>query len=142
MKLRQLAAGSGEEAVMSAAISQEKSRTLRKVCEILLVALGPPPQPDRRMTWDYYDKRGEYHKLTISPLELAGQVSYLPVTRSFDRRAFGALPPAPLCDMYSLMNDPRHAYGELLTIPRRGNVVGGAPIRHMNVEMSVSVATS
>lgn len=44
-----------------------------------------------------------------------------------------------------LVNDPRHARHELLTVEHLGNMIGGRPVRYLNVsidEMREAAATS
>ena len=40
--------------------------------------------------------------------------------------------------LFSLVNDPRNEYNRLLTVDRLGNVVGGIPVRYVNVKMEAS----
>ena len=49
--------------------------------------------------------------------------------RSFFERCV----PFRLEEQVSLVNDPRNPYHRLYTVARLGNVVGGAPIRYLNL---------
>jgi len=43
---------------------------------------------------------------------------------------------ANVSELFSLVNDPRNKYNQLLTVERLGNVVGGRPITYVNVDMA------
>lgn len=41
-----------------------------------------------------------------------------------------------MADCVSLINDPRNTYDEVYTVERLGNVVGGRPVRYINLQIS------
>ncbi|KAK5553369.1 bleomycin hydrolase [Exophiala xenobiotica] len=104
-----------------------KAKMMQEVQTILTLMLGPPPKPDEEFTWEYYDANDKYHKMVKTPLEFARDMSSPGVVR--------ALGNADVAELFSLVNDPRNAYGQLLTVERLGNVVGGKGIRYVNVDM-------
>jgi bleomycin hydrolase len=109
------------------AIAHAKAKMLQEVHCILTLMLGPPPKPEAKFSWEYYDANETYHKVSKTPLELAKELS----TPSFTRSISGA----NVHELFSLVNDPRNAYGQLLTVDRLGNVFGGRPITYVNVDM-------
>ena len=110
-----------------AALASAKAKMMKEVHCILTLMLGPPPKPDTQFTWEYYDANGKYHKVMKTPLEFAEELSSPSLTRS--------LGGADVNDLFSLVNDPRNQYGQLLTVDRLGNVYGGRPITYVNVDM-------
>lgn len=104
-----------------------KAKMMQEVHRVLTLMLGPPPKPEEKFSWDYYDKDGKYHRMSTTPLEFARELS----TPSLVRRLGGA----DVNELFSLVNDPRNKYGQLLTVDRLGNVVGGRPITYVNVDM-------
>ncbi|OCT47016.1 Bleomycin hydrolase [Cladophialophora carrionii] len=112
----------------SSSIVLAKSKMMREIHCILTLMLGPPPKPDQKFTWEYYDSSDKYHKLNLTPLEFAKSMSSPSLVRS--------LGGADVSQMFSLVNDPRNKYMSLLTVSRLGNVVGGRPITYVNVDMS------
>ena len=82
---------------------------------ILTLMLGPPPKPDDKFTWQYYDKEDKFHEESVTPLALAK--------------------PLNVSEMFSLVNDPRNSYNQHLSVDRLGNVVGGRPVTYVNVDM-------
>lgn len=104
-----------------------KAKMMQEVHCILTLMLGPPPKPDEKLTWEYYDANDKYHHTVKTPLELAKELSSPSVVRSLN---------ANVSEMFSLVNDPRNKYNQLLTVSRLGNVVGGRPITYVNVDMA------
>ena len=104
-----------------------KARMMQEVHSILTLMLGPPPKPDAKFAWQYYDKDDKYHLNVKTPLEFAKELSSPSIV--------GMLK-ADVNEMFSLVNDPRNKYGELLTVSRLGNVIGGRPITYVNVDMT------
>ena len=92
--------------------------------------LGPPPSPDKEFTWTFYDADNKYTKVVTKPTQFASTLS--------DRQTVRACGGADVNELFSLVNDPRNEYNRLLTVNRLGNVVGGVPVRYVNVEMDVS----
>ena len=109
------------------AIAHAKSKMMQEVHRILTLMLGPPPKPEAKFNWEYYDANEKYHKVSKTPRELAKELSAPAVTRS--------LGGANVNELFSLVNDPRNAYGKLLTVDRLGNVFGGRPITYVNVDI-------
>ena len=111
----------------SSAIAHAKSKMMQEVHRILTLMLGPPPKPDAKFIWEYYDAKEKYQKVSKTPLELAKELSAPAFTRSLDG--------ANVNELFSLVNDPRNPYGKLLTVDRLGNVFGGRPITYVNVDV-------
>jgi hypothetical protein len=100
---------------------------MQEVHCILTLMLGPPPKPEAQFSWEYYDANEKYHNVAKTPLGLAKELS----TPSFTRSIGGA----NVNELFSLVNDPRNPYGQLLTVDRLGNVFGGRPVTYVNVDM-------
>ena len=105
-----------------------KTSMLREIHQVLVLTLGPPPAPTEAFTWSYTDAQGKAHKLETSPLDFASSLNARNVVRSLEGTDVHRL--------FSLVNDPRHAYNTLLTVDRLGNVYGGLPIRYVNVPVT------
>lgn len=113
--------------IKKSSIIATKAKMMQEVHCILTLMLGPPPKPDEKFTWEYYDANDKYHHTVKTPLELAKELSSPSVVRSLN---------ANVSEMFSLVNDPRNKYNQLLTVSRLGNVVGGRPITYVNVDMA------
>ncbi|KIK67080.1 hypothetical protein GYMLUDRAFT_156805 [Collybiopsis luxurians FD-317 M1] len=113
------AAGVSAEATLSA-IRAEKEKLMKEIYQIMTAALGVPPLPDAKFTWDYYDENGKFGSWTGTPLEYY--------------KAFAAKP-YPAKDSFSLINDPRNDYSQLITIDKLGNIWGGRPVLYVNTEI-------
>jgi bleomycin hydrolase len=109
------------------AIAHAKVKMMQEVHCILTLMLGPPPKPEAKFNWEYYDAEDKYHKVSKTPLELAKELSAPSFTRSIGG--------VNVNELFSLVNDPRNPYGKLLTVDRLGNVVGGRPITYVNVDI-------
>lgn len=105
-----------------------KDKMMREIHRILTIMLGPPPNPNKKMTWEYYDKEDNFGSLSTTPLEFAGELS--------SKASVTANAGADIHELFSLVNDPRNAYGDLLSVSRLGNVVGLRPVRYVNVDMT------
>jgi bleomycin hydrolase len=113
----------------SSSIVLAKTRMMREIQCILTLMLGPPPKPEEKFTWEYYDSSDKYKTLTLTPLEFAkAGLSSPEIVRS--------LGGADVAKMFSLVNDPRNKNLAHLTVDRLGNVVGGRPITYANVDMA------
>ncbi|KAI9840178.1 MAG: hypothetical protein M1838_004188 [Thelocarpon superellum] len=133
LDLRRLATGAAGRGVAArTSLAKVKHAMVRDVHRILTLTLGPPPSPHNNFTWDYYDKDEKLHTLTTTPLAFARELA-----SSASMRACGG---TDVHRLFSLVNDPRNPYGELLTVSRLGNVVGGHPIRYVNVDMATMKA--
>ena len=104
-----------------------KARMMQEVHCILTLMLGPPPKPDAKFDWEFHDADSKYRKITKTPLDLAKALSAPSLVRALN---------ANVSDLFSLVNDPRNTYNQLLTVDRLGNVVGGRPITYVNVDMA------
>jgi bleomycin hydrolase len=113
--------------VKKSSIVAAKAKMMQEVHCILTLMLGPPPKPDEKFTWEYYDASNKYHKVVKTPLALAQDLSSPGVVRALN---------ADVGELFSLVNDPRNEYNRLLTVERLGNVVGGRPITYVNVDMA------
>jgi len=101
------AAGESAEAV--------RTELMRQVFRVLAIHLGTPPST---VTWSYKDKDKQFHRVgPMTPLDFAHHV--------IEQHLSGVV---------CLVNDPRHPYGATMTVDHLGNVVGGRPIRYLNVE--------
>lgn len=112
--------------VNKSSIIATKAKFIQEVHLVLTLLLGPPPKPDEKFTWEYYDVNEKYYCVSKTPLELAKDISSPSVVRSLN---------ANVSELFSLVNDPRNEYNQLLTVNRLGNVVGGRPITYVNVDM-------
>ncbi|KAL3954776.1 hypothetical protein ACCO45_010339 [Purpureocillium lilacinum] len=108
-----------------ALLSAIKITMMREIQKIMTLLLGPPPSPTKAFTWQYNDKDGKAHELTITPKDFAKNIT------SSDFRVTSAV----IESMVSLVNDPRHDPLSLLTVSRLGNVVGGRGVSYINVDM-------
>ena len=122
--LRKLAAKSAHP---QSSIGVTKARMLQEIHSILTIMLGPPPSPKKAFTWEYVDKDDKFHSLSATPLEYASSLA-----SSDSIRANGG---TNVHELFSLVNDPRNKYGELLTVSRLGNVFEGQGITYVNVPM-------
>ena len=107
-------------------VLQEKDKQMQAIVRILTLTLGPPPARDEKLNWEFYDKAGKLHTLDVTPLDLAAGLS--------DSKALRACGGTDVHRLFSLVNDPRHSYGQLLTVDRLGNVYGGRPVTYVNVD--------
>lgn len=113
--------------IKKSSIIATKTKFVQEVHLILTLLLGPPPKTDEQFTWEFYDATDKYHKITQTPLELAKDISTPSVVRALN---------ANVTQLFSLVNDPRNKYNQLMTVDRLGNVVGGRPITYINVDIA------
>lgn len=104
-----------------------KARMLKEIHRVLIIMLGPPPNPNAPFIWEYLDADGKYHTLIKKPLDFAKELSSPSLTRALNGADVNAL--------FSLVHDPRHKPLTLLTVARLGNVLGGRPTTYVNVSM-------
>ncbi len=104
-----------------------KDNMMREIHRILTIMLGPPPSPNREITWEFYDKEDNFESVSTTPLEFAGELS--------SKHTKEANKGVDVHELFSLVNDPRNNYGELLSVSRLGNVVGMRGVRYVNVDM-------
>jgi bleomycin hydrolase len=112
-----------------ASVADAKSKFMEEIHSILTIMLGPPPSPTEKFTWEYYDEKGKFHKLSMTPMEFSASLSSSDGIR--------ACQGTDVHELFSLVNDPRNPYDRLLTVSRLGNVVGGRPVTYVNVDMDV-----
>ncbi|GAA6049858.1 hypothetical protein JCM3770_004218 [Rhodotorula araucariae] len=103
-----------EEAVATA--REVKDRMLKTIYRILTITCGTPPKPDQQFVWEFKDKAGKVRSLRTTPREFAQ------VHAGYN-----------CSDTISIVNDPRHPYKQVYTVERLGNVVGGRPVRYLNM---------
>jgi len=102
------------------AMRETKDEVLEAIYRILAIHLGTPPE---RFDWQWNDKDETFHRDgELTPQEFVGKYVDIP----FD-------------DYVALVNDPRPGspYGRTYTVEYLGNVVGGEPVRYLNVEVEV-----
>ncbi|KAJ5281230.1 cysteine protease [Penicillium angulare] len=109
-----------------------KERFLQEIHSIVTLLLGPPPSPEKKFTWEYYDGNGTAREVHQTPIEF-GKQAFRSQTR-VSSRSSPAVSPGRLI---SLVNDPRNEYNRLLTVDKLGNVLEGQSLRYVNVEMPV-----
>lgn len=126
--LRSIATSTSNSKNSGSNLAHAKAKMMQEVHCILTLMLGPPPKPDAKFTWEYYDANEKYHKVSKTPLDLAQELSSPSVIRNIGG--------ANVNELFSLVNDPRHEYGRHLTVDRLGNVYGGRPITYVNVDMA------
>jgi bleomycin hydrolase len=98
----------------------EKASILSVIYRVLCIHLGTPPE---RFDWQWTDKDREFHRDgVLTPQEFAANYVAL-----------------PLDDYICLVDDPRATSpkGRTFTVEYLGNVLGGAPVTYLNVDMSV-----
>ena len=127
LDLRRLACRASS-ASSRASLLKIKEQMVRDIHRVLTLTLGPPPSPSKEFTWEYYDADEKFHRLETTPLGFARELSSAEAVR-----ACGG---TDVHRLFSLVNDPRNAYGELLSVSRLGNIVGGRGIRYVNVDMA------
>lgn len=125
LELRRLA---GKPSHTRSSIGAVKEKMMREIHLILTLMLGPPPNPNKEMTWEYYDKESKFGSVHTTPLKFAGELS----GKTTGQASIGA----DVHELFSLVNDPRNSYGELLSVNRLGNVYGMRGVRYVNVDMA------
>jgi bleomycin hydrolase len=99
---------------------ERKQRIVADVYRILCIHLGTPPE---RFVWQWSDKDRVFHRdAETTPQEFAAKYVQL-----------------PLSHYVCLVDDPRPSSpkGRTFTVDYLGNVVGGAPVVYLNVEIAV-----
>ncbi|PHH67834.1 hypothetical protein CDD80_480 [Ophiocordyceps camponoti-rufipedis] len=125
LRLRRMARVEGASADE---LSAEKDRMVAEVQQSLTLLLGPPPSPTEAFRWQYQDRHGRGHELRMRPREFARDLG--------GGGGEVRISSSTIDSMISLVDDPRHEPLTLLTVSRLGNVVGGRPVRYINVPMS------
>ena len=114
--LRGLHAAGASPAELRAA----KQDVLAVVHRILCIHLGTPP---RTFDWQWHDKKKKFHRdPRMTPQKFARKYVTLPID-----------------DYVCLVHDPRATspVGRTFTVDFLGNVVGGAPVVYLNVEIAL-----
>ncbi|WP_316669636.1 C1 family peptidase [uncultured Propionibacterium sp.] len=99
---------------------QARLEILGQIHRVLCIHLGTPPTS---FIWQYRDKDQNFVRAgELTPVQFAAQVLGIDVG-----------------DYVCLVNDPRptSGYNRMLTVDHLGNVVGGRPVRYLNVEIDV-----
>lgn len=99
----------------SSKVDEVKDHFMQQVVRILTLTLGPPPQAEKKFTWEYSDRAGKLKSINMSPLEFAAS------TR--------------VDKFFSLVNDPRNEYHSLLLVDNLNNCWDGRPIMYVNLDM-------
>jgi bleomycin hydrolase len=105
-----------EQGASSAELGATKDAVLAVIYRILCIHLGTPPNS---FEWQWNDKDRSFHRDgTLSPQEFAARYVSLPID-----------------DYVCLVHDPRPSspYGRTFTVEYLGNVVGGEPVKYLNV---------
>ena len=126
LELRKLASKSSSA---RDSVGDLKNKMMQEIHRILTITLGPPPSSREKMTWEYYDKDDKFHKLDITPVDFAAELHSVE-----GLKANGG---TNIDELFSLVNDPRNAYGQHLSVSRLGNITGMSPTRYVNVGMDI-----
>ncbi|MDC4232833.1 C1 family peptidase [Actinomyces sp. B33] len=116
VELRDLIASGADDARVRAA----KEEALAAVWRILSICLGEPPT---QVEWQWRDDEGAFHRDgVLTPREFYARYVDIDLT-----------------DYVCLVDDPRaeHPKGTMMTVDHLGNVVGGRPIRYLNVDIDL-----
>lgn len=100
-----------------------KQAYLEVIYRILAIHLGTPPE---RFVWQWKDRDGAFHRTgELTPQQFAAEFITLPID-----------------DYVCLVNDPRASspYGRTFTVQYLGNIVGGAMVKYLNVEIDLMKA--
>lgn len=62
----------------------KKEELMKEVWTIMTIALGTPPNPNEKFTWDYYDKDDKPHTWTGTPIEFYKSFSSTQYPVGFD----------------------------------------------------------
>lgn len=98
-----------------------KDEQMEEVYRLLVISLGTPPQPEEEFTYNYRNKHGKFITVRSTPKRFLADY-----TGSFDHK-----------ERCSLIHDPRHPAGKLITVERLGNVWEGTPISYVNTTVDV-----
>ena len=115
-ELRDLCAGGASVE----AARERKEGLLRTIFRMLCIHLGTPPE---RFTWQWTNKDDEFHRDGVmTPQEFAAEYITLPIE-----------------EYVCLVHDPRATspFGRTFTVEYLGNVVDGAIVKYLNIEMDL-----
>ena len=124
--------GKGSSSTARKTLGSVKDKMMRDIHRILIVTLGPPPNPNETLLWEYHDKDDKLQTKSFTPLELAAELE--------GKEAIFANSGVNVNQLFSLVNDPRNDYNKLLSVDRLGNVIGLRQIRYVNVSMETMKA--
>ncbi len=102
------------------AARERKEGLLRTIFRMLCIHLGTPPE---RFTWQWTDKDNNFHRdEAMTPQEFAARYITLPID-----------------EYVCLVHDPRvtSPFGQTFTVEYLGNVVDGAIVKYLNIEMGL-----
>ncbi|EDO15420.1 hypothetical protein Kpol_1015p10 [Vanderwaltozyma polyspora DSM 70294] len=117
-KLREFAENLRDELKKGNDISSLRESYQKEIFKIMTLFLDfPPVNPNEKFSWTYLDKDKKAHTLEVTPLEFAKSYCKMDCSKPV-----------------SLINDPRHPYGNLIKIDRLGNVLGGDDVYYLNVD--------
>lgn len=120
-RLRQLVTIGAEPAEVDTA----RRDVVADVHRVLTIHLGVPPST---VDWQWTDDDKTFHRVgALTPQEFSAR--YVTID---------------LADYVCLVDDPRpeHPKGATLTVEHLGNVVGGEPVRYLNVDIGVAKAAA
>ena len=113
---------------------QVKGEMMQTFYRMLCIHLGQPPAD---FMWEWRDKDKEFHRHgQITPVEFFHE--YVgPVVSSPNPPVVSSPNPVDLDQMVCLINAPTQdkPYRKLYTVQYLGNVVGGHPVRYLNVDI-------
>lgn len=117
-KLREYAQTLREKIAKGESVAEDRIAMQREIYRLLTIFLGTPPKPTDKFTWDFYDKDDKFHTITSTPVE------FVKDEIEFDTSEY-----------ISLLNDPRNPFDRVVKIDRLGNVVGGATVDYLNLDI-------
>ncbi len=115
-KLRKMIADKKSDNEVAAA----KLEIVEAVYRVLCIHLGTPPE---KFVWQWQDEDKRFHRDgELTPLEFADLYCTL-----------------PLDEYVCLVHDPRPTspMGKTFTVAHLGNVIGGKPVKYLNIEMDL-----
>ncbi|GAA5905653.1 hypothetical protein JCM6882_008738 [Rhodosporidiobolus microsporus] len=93
-----------------------KDEMLKVIYRVLTITCGTPPKPDETIVWEFMDQDKKFKRIETTPRKFAQELAGYNCS-----------------DTISVINDPRNRYEATYTIERLGNVVGGRPLRYLNM---------
>lgn len=103
-----------------------KEKMMKEVHMILTLALGPPPAPDEKFTWNFIDAAKKPQKVTTTPIAFANELNSLRATR---------MTGSNIHRMVTVVSFPHKGYNKLLIGPIFS--VGGRNTEWFNVPIKV-----